>query len=447
MMTHLVFVLGKNWILSIAELIVHLQDRSFIGAIVDNSRTAVIVSIDDDLDDEALMEMLGSLGGCFKVGKVVQIIDRQIVQGAFPKRGKIEKEKRNFLRDCHWISQIWRRPANQRIKFGVSTYPLFGRESNIDLRKFTLGMDEWIKKQLLNKKAKRVAYYAYDEADKRDPKRPNTALWPGTIARYNLLHPPNAEILAVLMETKLYLAKSVAVYDSELQRYRDESRPYVEAEISTSPKICRTLLTLAGAKSGDTILDPFCGTGTLLMEAAMLGMRAIGVDIDGNAVEGARSNLRWMGADFGERLDFKVIRGDARNVANLVKETVDAVAFEPELGPVQVQKPDRQMAERALKTLTELYRDVLISADSCLRSGGRIAMTVPAINSMERRISLDIEALLDHTPFRIKKLLPKDGFSDTGPSDKRLRIITDRVSLPERKRGQTVERELLVLER
>jgi tRNA G10 N-methylase Trm11 len=446
-MTELVFVLGKNWILSIAELIMHLQDRGFIGGVIDHSRSAVIVHIDDDLDDEALVDMLGSLGGCFKVGRILEEMDRDVVRGAFPKRGKVKKEYRNILRVCPWVSRVWRRPANRRIRFGVSTYPLFGKESDIDLRKFTLGMDEWIKKQLKEKKARRVAYYAYDEEDRRDPSKPNTALWPGTIARHNLLNPPNAEILAALMQTKLYLAKTIAVYDSELQRYRDESRPYVEAEISTSPKICRTLLTLAGARSGDTILDPFCGTGTLLMEAAMLGMRCIGVDIDGNAVEGARSNLKWMGVDFGERLDFKVIRGDARNVANLVNETVDAVAFEPELGPVHVQKPDKQMAEKVLETLTKLYRETLVNVDSCLRSGGRVAMTIPAINTTDGRVSLDVEELLNLTPFGIRKLLPKTGFLTDGPSDQRLRIITDRTVLPERKWGQTVERELLVLER
>jgi hypothetical protein len=446
-MTDLVFVLGKNWILSIAELIMHFQDRGFIGGILDHSRTAVVVYLEDDLDDEALVVMLSSLGGCFKVGRVIERIDRQMVKDAFPRRGKVDKQKRNSLRECKWISQIWKRPSSQRIKFGVSTYPMFPRKSNIDLRKFTLGMDQWIKRHLMDKKARRVSYYAYDEADRRDPRRPNTALWPGTIARHNLLKPPNAEILAALMETKLYLAKTIAVYDSELQRYRDESRPYVSAEISTSPKLCRTLLTLAGARSGDTILDPFCGTGTLLMEAAILGMRCIGIDIDGDVVEGARSNLKWLGRDFGERLDFKLIRGDARDIANLVEQTVDAVAFEPELGPVHVQKPDEAMGKEVLVSLTELYRDALIGVDSCLRRRGKVAMTIPTINTTKGKLSLDIDVLLKQTPFRIRNLLPKSGLLNNGPSDHRLRIITERKTLPERKRGQTVEREILVLER
>jgi tRNA G10 N-methylase Trm11 len=183
------------------------------------------------------------------------------------------------------------------------------------------------------------------------------------------------------------------------------------------------------------------------MEAAMLGMKCIGVDIDGDAVAGARSNLKWLSVDFGENLDFKVIRGDARNVANLVSETVDAVSFEPELGPVHVQKPDRQMAEKVVETLTELYRDTLVSLDSCLRRGGRVAMTIPAINTTEGKVTIDIQSMLARTPFKIKHLLPKQVFLHEGLLDRRLKIINDRETLPERKRGQSVERQLLTLER
>src|SRR5713226_1030886 len=38
------------------------------------------------------------------------------------------------------------------------------------------------------------------------------------------------------------------------------------------------------SKRGDTILDPFCGSGTLLVEALVSGRSAIGVDVDPVAV-------------------------------------------------------------------------------------------------------------------------------------------------------------------
>lgn len=48
-------------------------------------------------------------------------------------------------------------------------------------------------------------------------------------------------------------------------------------------EIGRSLLTSYPHK-GDTVLDPFCGTGTVLMQARLYGMNAVGVDINPLAV-------------------------------------------------------------------------------------------------------------------------------------------------------------------
>ena len=42
---------------------------------------------------------------------------------------------------------------------------------------------------------------------------------------------------------------------------------------------------------GDTVLDPFCGTGTTLLAALNCGRRAIGVDIDPSYVDLARDTV------------------------------------------------------------------------------------------------------------------------------------------------------------
>jgi tRNA G10 N-methylase Trm11 len=49
------------------------------------------------------------------------------------------------------------------------------------------------------------------------------------------------------------------------------------------PPVARRLLQ-SFTRDGDTILDPFCGSGTLAVEAAVLGRHSIGVDIDPVAV-------------------------------------------------------------------------------------------------------------------------------------------------------------------
>jgi site-specific DNA-methyltransferase (adenine-specific) len=43
--------------------------------------------------------------------------------------------------------------------------------------------------------------------------------------------------------------------------------------------------------TGDTVLDPFCGTGTTMIAAMKTGRSSIGVEIDPAYVEQARSRL------------------------------------------------------------------------------------------------------------------------------------------------------------
>lgn len=46
------------------------------------------------------------------------------------------------------------------------------------------------------------------------------------------------------------------------------------------PQLARALLNIAGIQPGDYVLDPMCGSGTTLVEAALAGCRAVGVDMN-----------------------------------------------------------------------------------------------------------------------------------------------------------------------
>jgi len=446
-MTKLAFVLGSNWLLSIAELLVYMQDRGFDAKLVDYSRNAAIVDIEQRIDSDQIVDMQSALGGCFKSGKVIWEYDIDIPMKAYPAKKTASKEHLKELRKCPWLKIVWPRVKGKKIKFGVSTYPIFDGRFPINFRRFTRGMDDQVKKLLLENGAKRADYFAYDEPDRRKEGRLNIALWPKTIARNSLLTPPNAEILAIFCEEKLYIARTRVVYDSMLQQYRDESRPFISAEISTSPKICRTLLNLAGARPGDTVLDPFCGTGTLLMEAAMLGMNCIGIDIDGDQVQGARSNLKWLAKDMGEKLNYDIVKGDSRELTSIITKQVDAVAFEPILGPIYKKPPLREEAEKTIKELTTLYRQVLTEISSILRPDGRVAMTIPVIMTEGESISVKFSDLTRGTGLNLYRMLPSDSIKSRRDIDPRLRIRPGRELIPERKQGQVVQRALIVLEK
>ncbi len=446
-MTDYVFILGKNWLLSLAEVLVALTDRGLDFELKDHSRHAAVIRTRRGLSDDEVVDMQQGLGGCFKTGRVVATYPRTLVERAFPARGRVRRAARSRLMRCEWADRVWPSVTGQRIKFGVSVYPMLSGQTSIDLKRLALGMDEWLKERLVERGAKKAVYYAYEGPDRRDPGRPNTALWPQTLARHALLTPPNAEILAVLTQDTMYVAKTIVAYDSVFQQYRDEGRPYVAAEITTSPKLCRTLLTLAGARPGDTVLDPFCGTGTLLMEAALRGMRCIGMDIDPEAVSGTQANLQWLARETGEHIDYTVILGDAREAAERVPMRVDAIAFEPHLGPLYVQTPAPAEARRVIRRLTRLYREALSSLSKLLPHSARLAMTVPIVNTTGQPVTVDIMEMTEGTGLEPALLLPSGTVTRSAATDERLRIRPDRYSIPERKRGQVVQRAVVMLQR
>jgi tRNA G10 N-methylase Trm11 len=446
-MTKLAFVLGSNWLLSIAELLVYIQDRGLDGTLVDHSRNAAIVDIKQRLEQDQIIDMQSALGGAYKIGKIIWEYDIDIPLRAYPAKRAASKEDLKEINKCPWLKIVWPKIKGKKIRFGVSTYPIFDGRFPLNFRRFTRSMNDQIKKLLVENGARRADYFAYDEPDRRVEKRLNIALWPKTIARNSLLSPPNAEVLAIFSEKKLYIARTNVVYDSMLQQYRDESRPFVSAEISTSPKICRTLLNLAGARPGDKVLDPFCGTGTLLMEAAILGMKCIGVDIDADQVQGARANLKWLGKDLGEKLEYDIFIGDSRELSSLIKKQVDAVAFEPLLGPIYKKPPLAEEAEKTIKELTNLYRQVLIEISKVLRPDGRVAMTIPVIITEGQSSSIKFTDLTKGTGLALYRMLSSDSIMSRKNTDPRLKIRPERELIPERKRGQTVQRALIVLEK
>jgi len=72
-------------------------------------------------------------------------------------------------------------------------------------------------------------------------------------------------------------------------------------------KLARVVINLIGLKEGETVCDPFCGTGTTLLEAESMGIKAIGVDFDEKMYEISKENLKANGfkskvskADFSE---------------------------------------------------------------------------------------------------------------------------------------------------
>lgn len=66
------------------------------------------------------------------------------------------------------------------------------------------------------------------------------------------------------------------------------------------PKFSRALVNLSGVQPGQVFLDPYCGTGSLLIEASIVGADPVGTDLARKMVRGARRNSmkygqQWLG--------------------------------------------------------------------------------------------------------------------------------------------------------
>ena len=105
------------------------------------------------------------------------------------------------------------------------------------------------------------------------------------------LNNPETEYRAILSEDKCYFGKVLfsinrSGYDARNPGKRDFFHPGV-----MMPRMARTLVNIAGVQAGDQVLDPFCGTGGILIEAELLGATAIGSDFDPLMVQGCKQNV------------------------------------------------------------------------------------------------------------------------------------------------------------
>jgi tRNA (guanine10-N2)-dimethyltransferase len=127
------------------------------------------------------------------------------------------------------------------------------------------------------------------------------------------------------------------------------------------------MVNLAHGKAEGLVLDPFCGTGTSLIEASYVGCRVVGVDAQRRMVLGARKNLRFFNISAEG-----IMLADARKLP-LFK--VDCVVTDPPYG----------RSSSTLKSTTkQLIQDVLASSLEILGVGQRICIASPKTLDISR---------------------------------------------------------------
>ena len=179
------------------------------------------------------------------------------------------------------------------------------------------------------------------------------------------LKSPNKLLLGVLSEgcflLGLYIGSSIRrALRARLPRFRPFFTPS-----SMNPYLARAMVNLARASRHHILLDPFCGAGSILIEAALIGCQVVGCDLDWNVLLGAKRNLKYYG------VPSELVLADARDP---FLSHADRVVTDPPYGRASSTKgspPD------------VLIRDFLSSAVSFLRKDGWLCIASPSVISIE----------------------------------------------------------------
>jgi DNA modification methylase len=96
------------------------------------------------------------------------------------------------------------------------------------------------------------------------------------------------------------------------------------------PQLARSLFNLGGLNPGETVLDPFCGSGTVSLEAYLNGLRGVGIDMNPLAVKIARAKTEILLVD--PYLRDRVLGQFQQRVSTLRPEA-PAEVFDPKVLP------------------------------------------------------------------------------------------------------------------
>jgi len=178
---------------------------------------------------------------------------------------------------------------------------------------------------------------------------------------------PDKTFIGIITSDKLILGlKLTEIQSKTFSERRPRKKPFFHPSAMPS-KLARCMVNLAHAHPEQLLLDPFCGTGTSLIEATYIGCRALGVDAQKRMVLGARKNLCFFNIA-AEGL----VLADARM---LPFTRVDCVVTDPPYG----------RSSSTLKSTTkQLVQEVLGSSFALLGAGQRICIASPKTLGISR---------------------------------------------------------------
>ncbi len=197
-------------------------------------------------------------------------------------------------------------------------------------------------------------------------------------ARVNLKN-PDKFIRITFTEGRIFIGiRKIKIDKKHFFNIKPHKRPFFYPG-SMSPKLARCMVNLSRINEGDIILDPFCGTGGILIEAGIIGARVLGVDIDEKMVKGTIENLENC-----HITNYNIVQGDARYIE--LDGLVDSIVTDPPYGI---------SASTAGEESNKLYKDAIFNMQNLLKTNGYLCLATPHY--------VNVNQLIQDTKFKIKE--------------------------------------------
>ncbi len=362
------FILGRYPDLSKHEIFAVLRKLDLDSTIYYESSTVLVLEL---LEDLPVVEINKILGGTVKIGEIIQ---------HFPQSVNPEKVHDYLTSDALFIDYL--PSANQKITFGVSLYP-YPRSHALQ--------NPWVRvqRELIKSLKKHLESQGFKT---RYPHLEGTFLSSASVEKNNLLK-DGVEVLIIETPTELLFGKTLAVQEFESFSNRDYGRPKRDMESGIMPpKVARMMITIAEISLQSELLDPFCGSGTLIQEALLLGYTHVtGTDLSSKAVADTKTNLTWLKKQHLAENNAKVFNYDVTKLSEKFPQgSVAAIVTEPYMGPNLQHKPHLKDVQEIKTELESLYLSAFKQFAKVLKKDGSVVMIFPIFHVNNHYLYLDI---------------------------------------------------------
>ena len=174
------------------------------------------------------------------------------------------------------------------------------------------------------------------------------------------LHGPSNTFLGVLTSKKFVFGLKLAEIPAKpFVERRPRKKPFFHPS-AMQAKLARCMVNLAEPKAGELVLDPFCGTGSMLIEASLIGCRTVGLEVQRRMARGSLRNMKQLCTK-----PEGIILGDARC---LPLRKIDSVVTDPPYG----------ISSTTLKRTTkQLVEQLFAAVHDLLPNGSRVCIASP----------------------------------------------------------------------